>query len=242
MVSAAKPLTGSDNRLLALLPAAAQKRVVADCEEISLGIRDVLYEANQPIRNAYFPLTGVISVIATVDDGSQVEVATTGNEGMLGLPLFLGVDRTPLRAFSQVAGSVLRLPAALFRKHLKQEPDLAALLHRFAQALMMQISLSTACNRAHSIEQRCCRWLLMTHDRVNLQQFSLTQEFLAQMLGVRRATVSEVAAKLQLEKLIRYSRGMVSIVSRRGLEKCSCGCYWIIRTEYERLLSRLPQK
>src|SRR5262249_43510409 len=147
--------------------------------------------------HVYFPLNGVVSMIATMDDDRQIEVATTGNEGMLGLPVFLGADWSALRAFSQVAGDVLRLSTPKFRKYIREEPALPPVLHRFTQALMMQISQSTACNRAHPIEQRCCRWLLMTHDRVNLDEFSLTQEFLAQMLGVRRASVGEIAGALQ---------------------------------------------
>lgn len=202
-----------------------------------MAIREPVYEANKPIPNAYFPLDGVISMIATADNGNLVEVATTGKEGMVGLPLFLGTDQTPLRSFSQVPGAALRMPAAALRKHVREEPQFAAVLSRYAEALMMQISQSTACNRAHSIHQRCCRWLLMTHDRVSRDHFQLTQEFLAQMLGVRRATVNEVASKLQREKLIRYSRGVVTILSRRGLEQRACGCYWIIRNEYDRLLS-----
>lgn len=152
--------------------------------------------------------------------------------------MFLGVDRTPLQAFSQVPGVCLRLSSTLFRKHLEREPELVALLQRYTQVLMMQISQGTACNRAHSIEQRCSRWLLMTHDRVNTREFALTQEFLGQMLGVRRATVNEVASKLQEGKLIRYTRGTVSVINRRGLETLSCACYWIVRTEYERILGR----
>jgi CRP-like cAMP-binding protein len=172
-----------------------------------------------------------------MDTGMEIEVATTGNEGMVGLQLFLGADQTPLKTFSQVPGAALRLAAPAFRKHLKQNGNLAAVLDRFSQALMMQISQCTACNRAHSIEQRCCRWLLMTQDRVNCEDFMLTQEFLAQMLGVRRATVGEVAGELQAAKLIKYSRGSIGIFNRRGLEKRSCGCYFIIRDEYARLLN-----
>lgn len=232
-----KQVNHSANKLLELLSKSARSRILADCETIDLGLKDVLYEANKPITAVYFPLNGVVSMISKMDEGSEIEVATTGNEGMLGMPLFFGTDRTPLKAFSQVPGACLRMPAERFGKHVKREPDFVALLHRFAQALMMQISQSTACNRAHNIDQRCARWLLMTHDRVDRADFSLTHEFLAQMLGVRRATVTEVAGQLQKEKLIRYNRGFINIVNRRGLEKRSCGCYWIIRGEYERMLN-----
>lgn len=225
------------NKLLDLLSKSARSRILADCEKIDLGLKHVLYEPNKAITSVYFPLNGVVSMVAEMDDGNKIEVATTGNEGMLGIPLFFGTDRIPLKAFSQVPGAALGMSAENFLKHVKREPDFVALLHRFAQALMMQISQCTACNRAHNIEQRCARWLLMTHDRVNREDFSLTHEFLAQMLGVRRATVTEVAGELQKEKLIRYNRGFINIVNRRGLEKRACGCYWIIRGEYERMLN-----
>ncbi len=225
------------NQLLTLLPNAVRNRILSDCEEIYLETREVLYEANKPMSGAYFPLDGVVSLISPMENGDQFEVATTGNEGMLGLPLFLGVDQTPLKSFSQVPGSCLRIPTPLFRKHVGREPQFSGVLSRFAEALMIQISQSTACNRAHSMDQRCCRWLLMTHDRVNRDEFQLTQEFLAQMLGVRRATVSEVASKLQDDKLIRYSRGVITVLSRRGLELRTCSCYWVIRNEYNRLLN-----
>jgi len=225
------------NRLLQLLPKSLETRVIRDCELMHLDVKHILYEPNKPIRDIYFPVNGVVSLIATMDNGMEVEVATTGNEGMLGIPVFLGTDQTPLKAFSQVPGDALRLPVSDFRKYVEDEPELVRILHRFAEALMMQISQSTACNRAHPIEQRCCRWLLMTHDRTGRAEFTLTQEFLAQMLGVRRATVGEVASGLQEAKLIQYSRGLIKILNRRGLEKRSCGCYFVIRDEYERLLS-----
>ncbi len=231
-----QPKIESRNRLLATLPASLEQSLTHSSEHIHLSVGETLYEANRPIRHIYFPIDGVVSMIATTDNGLEIEVATTGNEGMLGLPVFLGSARTPLKAFSQIAGNCLRIRTAEFRRHLRNEPQLVAILHRYAQALMMQISQSMACNRAHAIEQRCCRWLLMTQDRVNQPTFALTQRFLGQMLGVRRTSVGEVAGALQDAKLIRYSRGSISILNRPGLEKRVCGCYLIIRDEYNRLL------
>lgn len=168
----------------------------------------------------------------------MVEVATIGNEGMAGLPLFLGTDRSPGSCFSQVPGRALEMSAAGFQSVIQRNGHFAALLRLYTQALMIQISQGTACNSAHSIEQRCARWLLLTHDRVRKDEFLLTQEFLGQMLGVRRASVGAVAGALQKRRYIRYSRGRISILNRRGLESASCICYSIIRKEYDRLLSR----
>jgi hypothetical protein len=152
------------------------------------------------------------------------------------VPLFLGVDSAPVKAFAQVPGKTLRMGARTFQQHIQRESKLVGILRRYTQALMVQIAQGTACNRAHSTEQRCCRWLLMTHDRVATSDFVLTQEFLALMLGVRRATVSEIAVELQGTGLIQYRRGRIRIVNRRGLEQRACDCYRIIRNEYARLL------
>lgn len=225
------------NRLLLLLPRATQERLLPQFDTVSFGIKDILYEPNVPIEYVYFPLNGVMSLVSILKNGSHIEVATTGNEGMLGLPVFLGRDSTPLQAFSQVPGDSLRMKVSAFKRHVKAEPSLTAVLQRYTQAMMVQIAQSTACNRAHSIQQRCCRWLLMTHDRVSSDDFLLTQEFLAQMLGVRRATVSEVAGELQRAGLIQYSRGRVTVTDRHALERCACECYGIIRDEYDRLFA-----
>jgi CRP-like cAMP-binding protein len=223
--------------LLTLLPRAMRDRLLPQFETVSLGIKDILYEPNAPIEYVYFPLNGVMSMVSILKGGAHIEVATTGNEGMLGLPVFLGRDSTPLQAFSQVPGESLRMKASAFKRHLKAEPALTTVLQRYTQAMMVQIAQGTACNRAHSIQQRCCRWLLMTHDRVFSDDFLLTQEFLGQMLGVRRATVSEVAGELQRAGLIQYSRGRVTITDRQGLERCACECYAIIRDEYDGLFT-----
>jgi CRP-like cAMP-binding protein len=159
-----------------------------------------------------------------------------GKEGMLGLPVFLGTDRSSGQSFSQVPGESLRMEVAAFRQAMTRSRALVDLLHRYTQALFTQVSQSAACNSLHSIDERCCRWLLMTHNRVETDEFVLTQEFLAIMLGVRRASVAKVAGKLQAAGLIRYRRGQLRILDRQGLEAAACECYGVIRAEYERLL------
>ena len=208
-------------------------------EIVSLEVRHILYEPNQPIDFVYFPLNGVMSMLAQLEQDIEIEVGTVGNEGMIGLPLFLGAETTPGRAFSQVPGQAYRLPAAEFKELIQRPSRLTQVLQRYTQALMVQISQGTGCNRVHTNEQRCARWLLQTHDRVGKDEINLTQEFLAQMLGVRRATVSEVAAGLQEKGFIEYSRGVIQVRDRAGLEATSCICYGVIRAEYDRMYEQL---
>ena len=226
------------NALLAALGRAERARIVSLGRVVQLGLKDSLYEVNRPIRYVYFPLSGVLSLVTVLEDGRGVEIATVGNEGMVGLPAFLGARSIPGRAFSQVQGESLRIAAATFRKQVGPNSGLHDLLHRYAQALFNQISWSVACLRQHSIEQRCARWLLMTHDRVAGARFPLTQDFLALMLGVRRASVSEVASALQKAGLIKYVRGVMTILDRKRLEERSCECYRVVREAYRRLVGR----
>ena len=197
--------------------------------------RDLLYEPVQPITQVYFPLSGVISLVSETNE-RIVEVATVGNEGFIGLPIFLGSDRTTVKAFAQIPGDGLQMSSDDFKAEVKRQSALSDLLHLYTQALLNQMAQSAACNRAHSIEQRCARWLLMCDDRMDGNEFSLTQEFLGQMLGVRRPQVSKVASKLQKSGLIRYNRGQVAIVNRQKLEAITCECYKIVQDEYNRLL------
>ena len=212
---------------------------MASLELVTLEVREMLYEPNIPFEYAYFPVDGVLSMLAQLEDDVEIEVATVGNEGMIGLPLFLGSDATPGRAFSQVPGHAYRLPTAGFKQLMQRPSRLTAVLHRYTQALMVQISQGNGCNRAHSNDQRCARWLLQTHDRVGKDSFLLTQEFLAQMIGVRRAAVSAVASRLQQDGIIEYSRGVIQILDRPRLEAVSCICYRIIREEYDRMYQEL---
>jgi CRP-like cAMP-binding protein len=179
----------------------------------------------------------VISLVITLKGGETVEVATTGNEGMIGTPLLLGIDRSELKVLCQVAGQALRMRAEHFRRSVQEHPDLQAVAQRYAQGLFDQIARTTACNHVHSVQARMCRWLLMTHDRVGADEFHLTQEFLAQMLGVRRPSVTVAAGVLQRAGLIRYQRGRIRVVDRGGLEAGACECYDTVRSEFDRLLA-----
>jgi CRP-like cAMP-binding protein len=225
------------NRLLNALPPAETAWLMELMEPVSLAFKQLLYEPDQPIRDVYFPLTGVASLLIEMQDGGIVEIGTVGNEGMVGLPVFLGAASTPGRAIIQIPGSALRMPAATFTEVvLRADGALYYLLQRYTQALFVQTAQGAACNRVHNQEQRFCRWILMMHDRVGSDTFPLTHEFIAQMLGVRRATVSEIAAAMQATDLIQYHRGTMTIRDRAGLEAASCECYQVIRAEFDRVV------
>ncbi|HEU0014435.1 MAG TPA: Crp/Fnr family transcriptional regulator [Longimicrobium sp.] len=224
------------NRILASLPAGDLRRLLPLLELRDLELRRVVVEVNQPIEHVWFPEAGVVSLLGVMEDGTAVETATVGNEGMVGLPVFLGADSMAGQAFCQVTGQAYRMPAGALREEVRRGGPLAELLGRYTQALFTQIAQSSACNRVHPVAQRCARWLLLTHDRVGRDTFDLTHLFLAQMLGVRRATVTEVAGALQARGVIEYTRGVVRIVDRAGLERESCECYRVIAAEFARLL------
>ena len=227
----------SGNHLLDALPREVYERLRPGLEVVSLAPKDVVYEPGGPIPHVIFPTGCVVSLVAMMDDGAMYDLTTVGREGMVGLPVFLETETALYRAFTQIPGAALRLDSDVFRDATCASVPAARLLHRFAQVLFNQVAWSAACGRAHSIEQRCARWLLMTHDRVGAGQFLLTQESLAQMLGVRRAGVNEAAGALQKAGLIRYKWGRVTILDRDGLEAASCECYRHIREEYDRLLA-----
>lgn len=199
-------------------------------------MRDPIYQPNEPFRHVYFPETAVGSILTVLDDATEIEVATIGQEGVLGLPVILGARTSPGKAFWQVPGKTWRLDASVLRAEMKNGGAVAAALHIYIQAFFTQLAQAATCNRVHKIDQRCARWLLMTHDRVEGDNFPLTQEFLAQMLGVRRTGVPEVAGRLQEAGLIEYRRGRITVLNREGLEKASCECYRIVRAEFDRLL------
>jgi CRP-like cAMP-binding protein len=223
------------NRLLAALPRNEYHRLVHDLEKVSLPLKDILYEANGPIPHIFFPLNGVVSLVIMEGDFT-LELGTIGNEGIVGTPVFLGAERSPTRAISQVPGEALRMETKVFQKEMKRRGPLHGLVQRYTQAMINQISQSTVCNHRHSVQKRMCRWLLMSHDRVGADEFQLTQGFLAQMLGVRRPTVSAVACILQKAGLISYHRGRMSVLDRKGLEAASCECYEVVAKELDRLL------
>lgn len=224
------------NRILAALPQDELDRILPALERVDLPLRQVLSDPNRPIHHVCFPEAGVVSIVGVMRDGAAVETATVGVEGMVGTPLFLGTDRMAAQAFVQVAGWGYRMSADAFRAELAMGGALARRLALYTQALITLMSQNAACNRLHPAEQRCARWLLLTADRVGDGTVDLTHFFLSQMLGVRRATVTEIAGGLQERGLIEYSRGRITIVDRPGLEAASCECYGVILSEFDRLL------
>ncbi|HEY7595551.1 MAG TPA: Crp/Fnr family transcriptional regulator [Actinophytocola sp.] len=225
----------SQNAILAQLSDDEYTQLRPSLRTIEVRTRQQVYEYREPVDAVYFPLTAVFSMVAMVTSGerSQVEVGTIGFEGMVGLPLFLGSTSSPTATFCQVPGRAVRLAAEDFHEFLTQDGQLHGLLHRYVQTIMVQMSQSVACNVAHLTEQRAARWILTTGDRTRSERFPLTQEFLAQMLGVRRATVSEIAGKLQTDGLITYTRGNLTIVDRPSLTDVACECYKIIKAEFD---------
>ena len=224
------------NRLLTALDARDLNHLIAHLEEDFYPSGSILIEPNEKTDYVYFPYNCVVSLINTVDGGSTVEVGTVGNEGMAGLAIFLDADATPSRTLVQVSGDMARLPADKFREHSDSSPGFRKFLNRYTLAFIAQVSQTATCNRAHTIDERCARWLLMTHDRVTSDTFNLTHEFLAFMLGVRRAGVTVAAGILQKAGLITYKRGNITVLDRPGLEGASCECYGLVRKEFERLL------
>jgi CRP-like cAMP-binding protein len=203
---------------------------------VLLGLKQGLVEPDVPIRDVYFPRDGVCSVIAVEQEGGPIEVGTVGRDGFVGLPVLLAADRMPYRVFVQVEGHAWRLPAEEFRQITDERPAVRRLLLRYAQYYNDQVSQSVACNRLHTLDERCARWLLMTHDRVDGDRFELTHEFLSMMLGVRRAGVTVAMGTLQAADVVRYTRGRVEVLDRPRLEEVSCGCYHITRTALVQLL------
>ena len=229
------------NRILAALPTPALARLAPHLEPVMLSMRELVFPPKESERYALFPIDGVISLVAELQDGHPVEIATIGNEGMTGLAAFLKTDYLPYKAFVQVPGRALRLDTQVLADEIARDDGMSDVLKRHTQALLTQVAQSVACNRMHAVEERCARWLLMTHDRVaRAEQFPMTQEFLATMLGVRRATVTVAAGILQRAGLIRYTRGKITVVDRAALEAASCECYAAVREELERLLPEAP--
>ena len=224
------------NRLLAALPASERARIQPLLTEVPLELRKDLYGPDEPTECVWFPYSGVVSLVTELTDGEPVEVATIGPEGMVGVQHLLGADRMSSRAFVQVVGRAGRMTAADFRRVVDESPELNRLLHRYVLALFAFVTQTAACNRMHTIEERLARWLLLTNDRVHSREFSLTQEFLAQMLGVRRPTVSLAAGMLSKAGLIHYVRGHITILDRAGLEGAACECYQVIASEFQRLV------
>jgi len=232
------------NRLLDALPLPDRRRIAALLEREKGGHKQILYPPGGRIEALYFPVGAVASILTTLSDGAGVEIATVGNEGMLGSPVVLGSDAMPAREFCQVQvpGEMLRMDRASFAEVLTRDGPFRDVIQHYVQALFTQIAQQVACNALHSVEERCCRWLLLTHDRVQKDSFPITHEFLAQMLGVRRASVTLAAGALQAAGLISYRRGEMVIVDREGLEDVSCECYQVLRDEFDRLLGPAEPK
>jgi CRP-like cAMP-binding protein len=231
-----QPSQSYRNRLLQLLPQSDFRELKPHLDAVTMEYRQPLYEAHQPLHSVYFPVTGVTSMVNTMADGSAAEVGTIGNEGLVGLPVVLGDELTPMSAYVQVPGTGLHLRAEILRSALQRSAAVRNVMQHYAHAFFNQVAQSAACNHFHHIEQRCCRWLLMTHDRVQADEFILTQEFLGMMLGVQRTGVTAAARKLKLEGLIDYRRGQVTILDRRKLERRACECYAVSKREFDRLL------
>ncbi len=225
------------NRLLEALPSTDLRRLLVECETVELAFAEVLYSAGDRLSHVYFPTSSFISLIMPIDNSSSLEVGLVGNEGMFGIPLALGVDVSPVRAVVQGAGSALRMGAASFCHELGASPALQREIDRYVFVHVSQLAQTAGCTRFHVVEARLARWLLMTQDRAHANTFHVTQEFLAFMLGVRRVGVTKAAGSLQERKLIRYSRGDITVLDRRGLKAASCGCYKADRASYDRTLS-----
>jgi CRP-like cAMP-binding protein len=221
------------NSLLAALPRKAYLRLAPGLTPIDLVFGDVLYEAGDPIRDVYFPSRSLISLLTLVEGHLALEVGMVGREGMVGIPLALGADVSPVRALVQGAGPALKMTAARFRTELKRSPPLQRELNRYVHTMIAQISQTAGCNRFHVVEARLARWLLMTRDRVRSGQFRMTHDFLSHMLGVRRVGVTEAASALQRQKLIEYSRGSIRILDDRGLEAACCSCYQVVKDMHD---------
>ena len=229
------------NWVLASIPPKEYGRLQAQLEPVVLKFQQVLYEPGKAIRYVYFPLDCLISLLTAVDKRRTLEVGMVGNEGMAGMPFILGVGVSGVRAIVQGGGNALRMDSAAFRNEFDRNRPLQEALYRYTYALMAQISQTAACNRFHDTEARLARWLLMTRARVGSNEFALTHEFLAHMLGVRRVGVTEAASALRRRKLISYTRGMIQILDLRGLKAASCSCFQIVQSVFERAQRAPPR-
>jgi CRP-like cAMP-binding protein len=225
------------NRLLAALPKKDYQRLLPELESVSLIFGEIIFEPGDRLRHVYFPHNSIVSLLSAVEDREVLEVGIVGNEGMVGIPVFLGVVETRTRGLVQGAGSAMRMTAATLRRETDGGGALQKLLNRYTHSLLTQISQSAACNRFHTINVRLARWLLMTHDRVEGDEFRLTQEFLSHMLGGTREQVTLAASTLKKQKLIIYSRGRIEILDRGGLEAAACKCYRVVKDEYDNFLN-----
>jgi CRP-like cAMP-binding protein len=236
----AAPAHPLQNHLLAALPDDVQQRLLPHLEAIELPLGKVLYESGDTLRHVYFPTDSIVSLLYVMESGASAEIAVVGNEGLIGVAVFMGGESTPSRAVVQSAGHAFRLSGQRLVEEFDRHGELLLLMLRYTQSLITQMAQTAVCNRHHSVDQQLCRWLLLSIDRLAGDQLDMTQELIANMLGVRREGVTEAAGKLQKLGLIRYSRGHITVLDRRGLEALSCECYAVVKRESDRLLSYLP--
>ncbi len=229
------------NHLLAALPAQVQQRLLPYLELVPMPLGMVLYESGDTMRHVYFPTDSIVSLLYVMEDGASAEISVVGNEGLIGVALFMGGLSTPSRAIVQSAGSAYRMPGQRLKDEFSRHADLMLLLLRYTQALITQMAQTAVCNRHHSIDQQLCRWLLLSLDRLPDNRLSMTQELIANMLGVRREGVTEAAGKLQKQGVIEYSRGHITVLDRPKLEALCCECYAVVKKETDRLLPYLPK-
>ena len=235
-VAAAASHTPHQNHLLDALPRSDYERIAPHLELVPMKLGEVLYEPGIRMRYVYFPTTAIVSLLYVMEDGASAEIAIVGNEGILGISLFMGGETTPSRAVVQSAGYGFRLKAQLLKNEFGRFGPMLHLLLRYTQALITQMAQTAVCNRHHSVDQQLCRWLLLSLDRLASNELAMTQELIANMLGVRREGVTEAAGKLQDAGLIRYRRGRITVLDRPGLEARSCECYAVVKAEFDRLL------
>jgi len=229
--------TPKQNHLLAALPVEIYERLSPDLELVSMPLGEVLCESGGQLQHAYFPTTAIVSMHYVMEDGATAEIAGVGNEGVLGISLFMGGNTTPSQATVQTGGYGYRLKSGLLMQEFDRAGPLMRLMLRYTQALITQMSQTAVCNRHHSVEQQLCRWLLLTLDRLPTNELTITQELIASMLGVRREGITESAGNLQREGLISYRRGHITVLDRSGLESHTCECYDVVKNEFHRLLS-----
>ena len=230
------------NHLLAALSPDVQSRLFPHLELVELPLRALLYESRHPMRHVYFPTDSIVSLQYVMENGASTAILVVGNEGLLGISLFMGGESTPSRSLVQSAGYAYRLPRPKVKEEFNRHGQLLLLMLRYTQALITQISQTAVCNRHHSIDQQLCRWLLLSMDRLSHNHLTMTQEFISNMLGVRREGVTQAAFKLQQQGVISYSRGLIKVIDRAKLEKLSCECYSVVKTETDLLLHYLPQR
>jgi CRP-like cAMP-binding protein len=224
------------NQILKTLGNETINKFFPDLELVELDLGNVLYESGEKLSHVYFPTSAIISLLYVMENGLSAEIAVVGNEGMLGVSMFMGGDTTPSRAVVQSSGYGYRVKVNQLKDGFKHNPDTMHVLLKYTQALMTQITQTAVCNRHHSIDQQLCRWLLLSLDRLETNQLKMTQELIANMLGVRREGVTEAAGKLQKSGLIKYSRGLIEVLDRQGIEEKCCECYQVVKDEYDRLL------